>query len=190
MSTRVDDTELDAVAAQVRAYPPLPDSEVQTLLTAVRNGHDGAARERLVEHHLRIALDEAIARGQRGIEVLDLYQEGSIATIVAINEYASRSEAPAGLSRFVSRVVGAHLDHTLEEAELERRADEAFVRDAQLYEAAEVGLRQELGRSATVTEVAAVLEWPEDRVALVAEMLNAAREMYDSEIVQYLDDEE
>jgi DNA-directed RNA polymerase sigma subunit (sigma70/sigma32) len=50
-----DDTTLDAIAAQVRSLPPLPLDEVHALLDQVR--HDGAvaARERLVEHHLRIA---------------------------------------------------------------------------------------------------------------------------------------
>jgi hypothetical protein len=38
-------------------------------------------------------------------------------------------------------------------------------------------------------ELASVLEWPEDRVVLVGEMLTTAREMYDADIVQYLDDE-
>lgn len=185
---QLDDTDLDALAAQVRSYPPLPESEVHALLDTVRAHDDAIARERLVQHHLRIALDEAIARGDRGIEVLDLYQEGSIATIIAINEYAARFGSPAGLRTFVTRVVGAHLDRTLEEAELERQSEEAFIRDARVYETAEIGLRHELGRSPTPTELAAMLEWPEERVELVGHMLENAREMYDSEIVQYLDD--
>jgi DNA-directed RNA polymerase sigma subunit (sigma70/sigma32) len=183
-----DDTELDALAAQARAYPPLDDAEVARLLAEAVTA--GPARERLVEHHLSIALDEAIARGGRGVAVADLYQEGTLATIVAVSEYASRGGTPSGLRAFVARVVGAHLESAIEEAALEQRSDEAFVRDAQLYEAAEINLRRELGRSATTMELAAALLWPEDRVAVVAEMLNAAREMYDSEIVQYLDDDD
>lgn len=184
-----DDTELDAIAAQVRAYPPLPDDEIANLLGVVRTRDDAPARERLVEHHLRIALDEAIARGDRGVEVVDLYQEGTLATIVAINEYASREGPPAGLQRYVSRVVGVHLDSELERAAAERERAEAFVRDAQVYEVAEVDLRHELGRTPTVTELAAVLEWDEERVELVGEMLTSARELWDADIVQYLDDE-
>ncbi len=189
VSSNPDDTELDAIAALVRTYPPLADDDAQRLLLRVRHGDD-AAREQLVEHHLRIVLDEAIARGDRGLEVLDLYQEGGIATIVAINEYAAHSDAAPGLGGFVRRVVGTHLDHALEEAALERAAAEAFVRDARVYETAEVGLRQELARTPTVTEVAALLQWPEERVQLVGDMLNAARELYDSDIAQYLEDEE
>ena len=67
-------------------------------------------------------------------------------------------------------------------------SDEAFVRDTEIYEAAEVRIRHELGRSPTVIELAAELGWPEERVAIVGAILNEARARYDSEIVEYLDD--
>jgi DNA-directed RNA polymerase sigma subunit (sigma70/sigma32) len=186
--TLPDDTELDALAAQVRAFPPMSTQETAWLLTAARDGSD-SARERLVDQQLRLALDEAIARGNRGLEVVDLYQEGALAAIVAVNEYASRGGSPAGLGSYVSRVISKHLDDVLEETALAKETENAMVRDAELYETAEIALRNELGRSATVVELAALLEWPEDRVLLVGEMLTAAREMYDADIVQYLDDE-
>jgi DNA-directed RNA polymerase sigma subunit (sigma70/sigma32) len=186
--TLSDDTELDALAAQVRAFPPMSTQETAWLLTAARDGSD-SARERLVDQQLRRALDEAIARGNRGLEVVDLYQEGALAAIVAVNEYASRGGAPAGLGSYVSRVIGTHLEDVLEEAARAKETEKALVRDAELYETAEMALRNEFGRSATVVELAALLEWPEDRVLLVGEMLTSAREMYDADIVQYLDDE-
>ncbi|MBV8300956.1 MAG: hypothetical protein JOY68_03430 [Candidatus Dormibacteraeota bacterium] len=184
-----DDTGLDAIAAQVRSLPPLPAEEVHELLGAVQRSGDRPAQDRLVEHHLGIPLREALVRGNRGLDVFDLYQEGTVATIVAIAEYAARSDAPEGLSQFVSRVVSVHLDHALEAAAIERQEEEAFVRDAQLYETAEVSLRHRLGREAAVTELAAALDWPEDRVAIVAEQIARARELYDSDIVPYLDDD-
>jgi DNA-directed RNA polymerase sigma subunit (sigma70/sigma32) len=183
-----DDTELDALAAQVRAFPPMSAQETGWLLTATRDGSD-SARERLVDQQLRFALDEAITRGNRGLEVVDLYQEGALAAIVAVTEYASRGGGPAGLGAYVSRVIGAHLEDVLEENARAKEAENDLVRDVELYETAEVALRQEFGRSATVVELASVLEWPEDRVILVGEMLTSAREMYDADIVQYLDDE-
>ena len=184
-----EDTGLDAIAAQVRSLPPLPADEVRELLGAVQRSGDRPAQDRLVEHHLGIALREALERGNRGLDVVDLYQEGTLATIVAISEYAARSNSPDGLGPFVSRVVAVHLDHALEAAAIERQEEEAFVRDAQLYETAEVALRHRLDRVPTTTELAAALEWPEDRVAIVAEQITRARELYDSDIVQYLDDD-
>ena len=185
---QTQDPELTTLTAQARRYPPLSLDEVARLLpdSAVA----GPAQEALVQHQLGIALDEALARSDRGVDVVDLYQEATVAAIVAVAQYSARGGEPAGLQRYVARVIGAHLDQTIEETELERKADEAFVRDAEAYEAAEVSLRHELGRSATTTEIAALLEWPEERVALVAEAVTNAREMWDTEIVQYLDDED
>ncbi len=186
--TGADDTELDAIAAQARAVTPLPPDEVATLLAEVREGAD-TARDRLVEQQLRVVLDEAVAHGDRGVDVLDLFQEGTVASIVAVDEYAARAGDPSGLSRYARRVVAAHLDRAVDDAAAARESEERFVRDAQLYETAEVSLRHELGRSASVTELAAVLQWTEERVALVGDMLTNARDQYDSEIVQFLDDE-
>jgi DNA-directed RNA polymerase sigma subunit (sigma70/sigma32) len=180
------DPDLATLTAQARQHPPLSLDEVARLLpdSAVA----GPAQDELVQHQLRIALDEAMARRERGVDVVDLYQEATVAAIVAVSQYSARGGEPAGLQRYVTRVIGAHLDDAIEEAELGRKADQAFVRDAEAYEAAEVSLRHELGRGPTTTEVAVLLEWPEERVALVAEAVTAAREMWDSEIVEYLDD--
>lgn len=183
-----DDPDLRELTAQVRSIPPLDLEEIGRLLPVAAEA--GPQQQRLVEDQFGVALDEALARRDRGLDVIDLYQEGSVAAIVAVSQYSSRGGQPEGLRRYVARVVGAHLDDTLEQAKLEREADEAFVRDAETYEGAEVSLRHELGRSATTTELAARLQWPEERVAIVAEAVTAAREAWDSEIVQYLDDDD
>lgn len=181
-----DAAQLRGLKAQARSYPPLDVADVGRLLPAAAEA--GPAQERLVQDQLGTALDEAVARRDRGLDVIDLYQEASVAAIVAVSQYSARGGSAAGLRRYVARVVGAHLDDTLEQAKLERESDEAFVRDAEAYETAEVSLRHELGRSATTTELAALLRWPEERVAVVAEAVTAAREIWDSEIVEYLDD--
>lgn len=183
-----DDGDLTSLTAQVRSYPPLDLPEVGRLLPAAAVA--GPEQERLVQDQLGVGLDEALARRDRGVEVIDLYQEASVAAIVAVAQYSARGGAPDGLRHYVSRVIGAHLEDAIEQAELDRNADEAFARDAEAYEAAEVSLRHELARSATTTELAAQLQWPEERVALVADAVNRARELWDSEIVDYLDDDD
>ena len=50
-------------------------------------------------------------------------------------------------------------------------------------------MRHELGRDTDDSwSWRPELGWPEERVAIVAGMLNEARSRYDSEIVEYLDD--
>ncbi len=186
--TRSDVTDRDLLAAQARTIPPLTDDETAGLLTEVRLQGRGPALDRLVEHQLGAILALAESRAGRGVEVGDLAQEGTIASVVAVTEYAGRGGAALGLDAFVTRLVGMQMDESIELAALERATAEAFVRDTELYEAAEIRMRNELGRTPTTLEMAVHLGWPEERVATVAGMLNEARAQYDSEIVQYLDD--
>jgi DNA-directed RNA polymerase sigma subunit (sigma70/sigma32) len=178
----------EILVEQARSLPPLSEAETDALLVEVRARGKGAALDRLVEQQLGTILELAAARRGRGVEVGDLAQEAAIASVVAITEYAGRGGTAPGLHQFVVRLVGSHMDETIELAALERASDEAFIRDAETYEITEVRMRHELGRDATAVELAAELGWPEERIAIVAEMLADARARYDSEIVDYLDD--
>ena len=189
MSAREVDTP-ELLAAQARSLPPLSETETAALLSEVREHGSGPALDRLVEQQLAAILVEAEARKGRGVEVGDLAQEAAIASVVAVTEYAGRGGPAPGLAHFVIRLVGSHMDETIELAALERASEAAFIRDAETYEQAEVRLRHQLGRDATALELAAELGWPDERIAIVAGMLNEARSRYDSEIVEYLDDVE
>ncbi len=183
-----EDSPLDAIAAQARAYPPLPLDEVDALLKRTHQSGGNAAAATLVRHHLFVALDAVLQRKEQVLDVGDLYQEGSIAVVTAVEEYAHRGGAADGLRAYVEKVVALHLDAALEREAQERAASEAFVRDAQRYELVEVDLRQRLGREPTSVEMAAALLWSVDHVEAVAEMLNEARALSDEALLPYLDD--
>jgi DNA-directed RNA polymerase sigma subunit (sigma70/sigma32) len=178
----------EILVAQAQSLPPLTEPETAALLTEVRERGKGPALDQLVEHQLSNILELAASRRGKGVEVGDLAQEAAIASVVAVTEYANRGGAAAGLQQFVSKLIATHMDDMIELAALDRASAEAFIRDAQTYELAEVRMRHELGRDATPIELAAQLGWPDERVAIVAGMLNEARSRYDSEIVEYLDD--
>jgi DNA-directed RNA polymerase sigma subunit (sigma70/sigma32) len=186
--TRSELSDREILDAKVRTLPPLSETATEGLLVEVRANGRGPALDELVEHQLAAIIELAEARRGKGVEVGDLTQEGTIAGVVAVMEYAGRGGPASGLDRFVGRLVASHMDDTLELAAIERASDEAFVRDTEIYEAAEVRARHEFGRTPTVVELAAELGWPEERVAIVGAMLNEARARYDSEIVEYLDD--
>ena len=184
-----DDTELDAIAAQVRAFPPLDDAAVGRLLRETHDQPSGPAGAHLVEHSLGRVLDAVLERRSSGLDLLDLYQEGSVAATVAVAEYAARGGDAAGLTHYVDRVVGTFLDDVVERAATQRKADEEIVRQAEQAETAEMTLRRILEREPTVTEMAAALEWPETQVEAIMEAVHAARAAYDEEIAQFLDDD-
>jgi DNA-directed RNA polymerase specialized sigma subunit len=187
----VTQRDLDApeiLVAQARALPQLSERQTADLLAEVRERGRGPALDQLVEHQLATILELAAARRGKGVEVGDLAQEAAIASVVAVVEYATRGGLAPGLDAFVSKLMASHMDDMIELAALDRASAEAFIRDAQTYELAEVRMRHELGREATAIELAAQLGWPDERVAIVAGMLNEARSRYDSEIVEYLDD--
>jgi DNA-directed RNA polymerase sigma subunit (sigma70/sigma32) len=188
--TKSELADLEVLEAKVRSLPALTESATARLLEEVRTHGRGPALDELVEHQLASVLQLAEARSGKGVEVGDLTQEGTIAGVVAVLEYAGKGGPASGLDRFVSRLIASHMDDTVELAAIERAGDEAFVRDTEIYEAAEIRTRHELGRNPTVLELAAELGWPEERVSIVGAILNDARARYDSEIVEYLDDED
>jgi DNA-directed RNA polymerase sigma subunit (sigma70/sigma32) len=187
MSVREDDTELDALAAQVRASPRLSTQAVEVLIAAAVGG-DRDAHAALVEHALGPVLAEAIARRDRGVELLDLFQEGSLAALVAVEEYVERTGHGAGFVAYIRRVVNRHLDHVLEENEAAVAEAAELVEDTRLLDVARVALHRQAGREPTVTELASVLLWSPERVELISGILGNARSDFDSDIVQYLDD--
>lgn len=189
-SSYADDTELDAIAAQVRSSSPLGEGEVTALLEEARRSPAGPAGARLVEHELVSVLDAALSRRGRGVEVSDLYQEGTLAAAVAVGEYANRRGAPAGLRPYVARVVASFLDDVVKREAEQKLADTLVVEQVKLLEAAEVALRRRLEREPTTVELAAALGWTAEVVDVVGAALHHARELSDAEIVDYLDDAE
>jgi hypothetical protein len=183
-----DDTALDAIAAQVRAVRAFDDDQIIALLAQARDDPSGPARGRLVEQQLESVLSAVLARRASGLDLMDLYQEGSVAATVAVAEYAARGGSPAGLHPYVARVVDTFLDDVVKREAAQRLADTLMLGRVKLLETAQLGLRRRLEREPTTLELAAALDWTADEVAVVGAVLDQARGAYDAEIVQFLDD--
>jgi DNA-directed RNA polymerase sigma subunit (sigma70/sigma32) len=189
MTTRFpDDTELDAIAAQVRSFGPMPPSELERLLDDARQSPAGPATGRLVEQQLSTVLDAVLARRGQGVDLMELYQEGSIAATVAVGEFATRGGAASGFRAYVARVVNAFLDDVIKREAAQKLADTLLLEQVKLLEAAEVVLRRRLERQPTALELAAALGWTPETVEVVGAVLHQARDTYDAEIVDFLDD--
>lgn len=183
-----DDTELDAIASQMRSLPRLADGELGSLLDEAQQSPAGPATARLIEQQLGLVLDAVLARRGQGVDLMDLYQEGSVAATVAVEEYATRGGASTGLRAYVIRVVDSLLDEVIEREATQRLADAMHIEQVKLLEGAELALRGRLERQPTTLELAAALDWTPETVDIVGAALRQARDAYDAEIVPFLDD--
>jgi DNA-directed RNA polymerase specialized sigma subunit len=79
------------------------------------------------------------------------------------------------------------MDDVLAQNEEAQRNDEAFVVACRLLESAQRLLSERLGRAATPSELAKLLQWEEARVNVILEMLRGAQVVDDQELLDYLD---
>lgn len=188
MTAHVDDTDLDALAAQVRASPRLSEEELANLLkTAPRL--DRHAREKLVAHFLREALAASLERRDRGLDVSDLYQEATVAIVSTVAESLTGTDSIAEVNTKVAAAIGAELDASLKELAAVKKIEEEMVRDTNLLSLVRIRFRNERHAEPTPEELAGLLKWPVARVEVVLDTLLKAQAMHDLELVEYLDDE-
>lgn len=169
---------------QADGAPPLTDAEEARLLRQSAGG-DRASQDRLVAANMGMVIRLAEARGETGLPVPDLVQEGSLGLVEAVHTFASSGESD--FTRFAEQKVGAQMDAAIEAEAAAVREGERLVAAANDYERTELLLRRELGRPATEKEIAEKLEWTVDRTRYVAEVVADARRRHDEELLDYID---
>ena len=176
--------EEEAIRAEVARYPRLPSTEEQRLL-ATHGADRDAANRVLIEHNLHLVFEAAEARKGRGVAFGDLFQEGTVGLISAVEHYTPSDGA---FHARLVHVIGVTMDDVLAQTDEAQRNDEAFVIACRLLESAQRLLSERLDRPATPAELAKLLQWDEARVNVILAMLGEARPTYDQELLDYLDD--
>ena len=176
--------EEDEIRAQIARYPRLSNEEEQRLL-ATQGASRDAANRRLMEHNLYLVLEAAEARKKRGVSFADLFQEGTVGLISAVEHY---KPSDGDFNARLSHVIAVTMDDVLTQTDEAQRNDEAFVIACRLLESAQRLLSERLDRPATAAELAKLLQWDESRVTAMLAMLGEARTTYDQELLDYLDD--
>jgi DNA-directed RNA polymerase sigma subunit (sigma70/sigma32) len=171
---------------QVQAARPLTDGEQERLLERAGLG-DKASQERLVAVNLGMVIRLADGRGEQGMSVPDLVQEGSIGLVEAVRSFANSGESD--FVHFAEQHVGAQMDAAIA-AEAAATGDAGLlVAAATDYERTQMVLRIELHRSATEKELAEKLEWTVERTRHVAQVVADARRRHDEEMLEFIDPE-
>ncbi|MGA7912738.1 MAG: sigma factor [Candidatus Dormiibacterota bacterium] len=171
---------------QARNHGPLQPTEEERLLHLSALG-DRSSEDRIVAANMTMVIRLATARGEQGLSVLDLVQEGAIGLVEAVRSFATSGQIT--FASHAEQKVGALMDSAIE-------AEAAAVRDAQLlvtaatdYERAELVLRRELQREPVSAEIAEKLEWTVDRTLYVAQVVTDARRRHDEELLAFIDPE-
>src|SRR5919108_2466848 len=178
-----DDDEA-SYRAQVARYPRLSNEEESRLLAA-RGRERDAANRRLIEHNLHLVLEAALARKESGVSFGDLFQEGTVGLISAVEHY---KPADGGFHARLVHAIGATMDDVVAQTQEAQRNDEAFVTACRLLESAQRLLSARLSRAATPAELARLLQWDEPRVNVILEMPRETRVLHDQQLLEYLDD--
>jgi RNA polymerase primary sigma factor len=167
---------------------PGPAEERRLLELAARG--DGPARDRLFRAHAGLVVRLAEARQNRGLDLCDLLQEGSLALIAAIAGASPGKVGEKGLAEQVEASVGGQLDEAIEQEASAARERQQLVEDAEAYERAEIDIRRLLGRAPTEAELAEKLEWSAARTKRLGEMVETARRRHDEGLLTYLNPED
>jgi DNA-directed RNA polymerase sigma subunit (sigma70/sigma32) len=179
-----DAAALRELVREVRLNGSLSAGELSLLLERSALG-DRPSQDRLVAAHLNMVIRVALERGEQGVSLSDLVQEGSIGLVEAVRSFSAGSEID--FSDFAEEKVGAYMDAAI-------ATEAAAVRDAQLlvtaatdYERTEVTMQHELHREPTMVELAEQLEWTVDRTRYVAQVVAEARRRHDEELLAFID---
>jgi RNA polymerase primary sigma factor len=183
-SVEEDAEALRELVRQVKLTRPLTAGEEPRLLEQAAT-RDRASEDRLVAAHLGMVIRLAGARGEQGLSVADLVQEGSIGLVEAVRSFTA--SGATDFAMFAEERVIAQMEAAI-------AGEAASVRDALLlvaaatdYERTEIVMRHELRREPTEAELAEKLEWTIDRTRYVAQVVADARRRHDEELLAFVD---
>src|SRR5437879_1042699 len=160
MEQRPPRDDEDEIQAQLASYPRLSTEEERRLLSTHGTDRDAANRV-LIEHNLHLVLEAAQARKGRGVAFGDLFQEGTVGLISAVEHY---QPADGAFHARLVHVIAVTMDDVLAQTAEAQRNDEAFVIACRLLESAQRLLSERLDRPATPAELAKLLQGGEARV--------------------------
>ena len=176
----------DLAEAAGRAKHPR-GAELRRLLRASGLG-DARARDVLTQAHLDWVIGAARERADRGLSVADLFQEGTVGLLEAIDQFPSADRDDFEV--FARERVAGRMDHALGDEERVVNEGRMLVQAAEDYVSAEISIRDELGRTGSDPELAEKLKWSVSRTKEIGQIVADARRRHDEELLEYLEPED
>lgn len=142
---------------ELKEIKPCTDREREQLLS--RAGADEGAKARLVEGHLVFALALAKDYRDKGLPMSDLVQEANLALAVAAKEYRE-----GDFLFFVKEKITASLQEAVKKQHQEEEAGQAIAARVNVLQEVSRVMAEELGREATVEELARRMQMPSEEI--------------------------
>ena len=151
---------LQAYLQEIGRYPLLTRAEEVQLAKRIEAGDD-CARRRMTESNLRLVVTIARSYQGRGVDLLDLIQEGTVGLMRAVDRYDWRREVK--FSTYAAWWIRHGISQALSSARPIRVPD-SVVERATAVRTAERELSARFGREASVSEIAGTLGLTNEQV--------------------------
>ena len=139
---------------ELKEIRPCTDQEREELLRKAVKG-DGAARKRLIEGHLIFALASAKDFRDKGLPMSDLVQEANLGLTLAVEEYREGDFLAQARERIMALLKAA-----LDDQSMEKKVEETMLERVNRLQEISGKMAEELGREATVEELAQRMQMP------------------------------
>ncbi|WP_349667702.1 sigma-70 domain-containing protein [Lacrimispora sp.] len=147
---------------------PCTGEEQLNLISDLRKGNQ-EAKKRLVEGNLRTALEYAKEYDGKGVLLSDLVQEANMALLMAVEEYA-KAGGENGFDSYVAEKIKKALELAVEEETSADQTGEELAARVNVLQQIAQALAAELGREATVEELADKMKMSVDEIRGIMKM--------------------
>lgn len=147
----------------LETVPPCTAEEQAALLEAAAKG-DAEAKNRLVEGNLRKAASYAEEYRDRGLPMGDLIQEANVALLLLAGEVAGGDFGSGDFDRMMERRVREAIEAALEQQDTEAKVEEEIAARVNVLKDISASMAEELGREATVEELAERMKMTADEI--------------------------
>lgn len=149
---------LEMYIEELKQVPSCTPEEEETLLKSLAGGKKDAAG-RLVEGKLMDAMAVAAEYRDRGLSMNDLIQEASMALLMTANEYTG-----GDFNGLMKRRIRQALEEALSLQDNEVRIEEEMAARVNVLKDISASMANELGREATVEELAGRMKMTVDEI--------------------------
>jgi len=168
-----DRSTLSAYLREINRVSLLTAEQEQSIARRIQEQGDLEAREHMITANLRLVVSIAKRYTGRGLSLMDLIEEGNIGLVRAVEKFDPNEETRFSTyaTWWIKQSIRRALVNTVKTVRIPSYLVEVITR----MRYAQRELQQELGREATVAELAQRMEIPKDNTRVLCRAIKAER---------------